>query len=372
MKAVYITSQDMTDSTSGVNKKIRMQISAFSRLGVDMDIPDLAAHSWTDKIVRRLPFIKNEFEKKLKNYIVQSNFTDVDFVYIRHPMVSWQFVQLLKKIKKTNNRIVYEFPTFPYDRNSKKFAAIFSLLKDKISRGKLHKYVDIGVDYSGFKEIYSIPCLCLSNGIDISMISTQNDIKNDDNTVRFIGVALLANWNGYDRLILAIKKYLEEKNALNVEFHIVGNGDVFYELKRLIVKNNLENVVFLHGFLSGKKLDNLYDMCDIGVGTLNPSRKYKNHIMSSLKTKEYAAKGMPFIKGDIDSVFDEKSPDFVFNVLDDESEIRLKDIVQWYMDLMNKYGRKQLGMTIREFAKNELSWDNQMKVVINYLEKCMR
>lgn len=371
MKAVYITSQDMTDATSGVNKKIRMQISAFNRLGVELDIPDLAAHSWEDKIIRRLPFIKNEFEKKLESYIVQSNLRDADFVYIRHPMVSWQFVQLLKKIKRSNSRIVYEFPTFPYDRNSKKLSARLSLLKDKISRGRLHKYVDIGVNYSGFKEIYSIPCLCLSNGIDVNMISTRNYVRTDDNIVRFIGVALLTNWNGYDRLILAIKKYLEKNNALNVEFHIVGNGDIFNELKCLIMKNNLENAVFLHGFLSGKELDDLYDMCDIGVGTLNPSRKYKNHIMSSLKTKEYAAKGMPFIKGDIDFIFDDKSLDFVFNVPDDETEVKLKDIIQWYADLTNKYGRKKLGMTIREFARDELSWDKQMKIVINYLEKCV-
>ena len=367
MNALYITSQNMSDMSSGVNKKILMQASAFTRLGVNVEIPDLSAKTWKDKIIRRIPFLMNEFEKNLDDFLKKNNLSNIDFVYIRHPMASIQLLRQMKKIKSRNIQIVYEFPTFPYDKNSKKLSAKLSLLKDKYARDKLVKYVDVGVDYSGYSEIFGIPCLCLSNGIDTNAITPKLvHVRND--TIRFIGVALLTDWNGYDRLIDALVKYIKIFDSPKIEFHIVGNGDVYDKLKRQIERNNLTDIVFMHGFLCGEDLDRLYNLCDIGVGTLNPSRKYKNHIMSSLKTKEYAAKGMPFIKGDIDDAFDKNPQDFVYNVKDDESEIDLHAIIQWYIQLLGHYGEEKLALHIRDYAMRELSWDKQMNSVINCLE----
>lgn len=48
--------------------------------------------------------------------------------------------------------------------------------------------------------------------------------RNDKNIISFIGVALLARWNGYDRLIKAIEKYNGEGNQVRAQFHIVGKG----------------------------------------------------------------------------------------------------------------------------------------------------
>lgn len=373
MKGIYITSQDMKDRASGVNKKIDMQIVAFNKMGIELEIPDLSAQGNLDKIVRRLPFIRSGFEIKL-NALIKSvdKWDEVDFVYIRHPMVSIQFLSMVKRIKQKGICVIYEFPTFPYDKNSDKLSARLSLAKDKFSRGRLHKWVDKGVNFSGFNEIFQIPCFSLANGIDIDRISPRNIKNNDSKVIRFIGVALLTKWNGYDRLINAIHKYSTECDEV-IEFHIVGKGDIFDELQNLVKKLHLEERVVLHGPLYGKDLDSLYDICDIGVGTLNPSRKYKNHIMSSLKTKEYAAKGMPFIKGDIDAVFDKKYPDFVFDVSDDESELNLKAIINWYRALEDKYGKDGLVKEIRNFASEELTWEKQLRPVATYIEeKCKR
>lgn len=373
MKGIYITSQDMKDRASGVNKKIDMQIAAFNKMGIELEIPDLSVQGNLDKVVRRLPFIRSGFEIKL-NALIKSvdKWDKVDFVYIRHPMVSIQFLSMVKRIKQKGICVIYEFPTFPYDKNSDKLSARLSLVKDKFSRGRLHKWVDKGVNFSGFNEIFQIPCFSIANGIDIDRISPRNIKNNDSKAIRFIGVALLTKWNGYDRLINAIHKYSTACDEV-IEFHIVGKGDIFDELQNLVKKLHLEERVVLHGPLYGKDLDSLYDICDIGVGTLNPSRKYKNHIMSSLKTKEYAAKGMPFIKGDIDAVFDKKHPDFVFDVSDDESELDLKAIIDWYRALEDKYSKDGLVKEIRNFASEELTWEKQLRPVATYIEeKCKR
>lgn len=377
IKGIYITSENMNDKTSGVQKKINMQIDAFKKLRIDLEAPDLSTDGTTDKIVRRLPLIKNGFEKKLAlivNSIKKNNSINknqyIDFVYIRHPMVSLQFVLLMKKIKRLGVCIIYEFPTFPYDKNSKKLSGYLSLIKDKFSRGQLYKFVDVGVNYSGYREIFGIPCLQLSNGIDVHKVREKTIRENHSNVIRFIGVALLTRWNGYDRLIKAIYKRSKVVD-IDVEFHIVGKGDAFSELNSLVKELDLEKQIVLHGPLYGEELDALYDICDIGVGTLNPSRKYKNHIMSSLKTKEYAAKGIPFIKGDIDIAFDQRKPDFVFEVNDDESELNLTAILDWYRDLCHRCGKEELVKKIRKFASKELTWEKQLEPVATYIkEKC--
>ena len=182
-------------------------------------------------------------------------------------------------------------------------------------------------------------------------------------------MALLAKWNGYDRLIKAIKRYNSEENLLKVQFHIVGNGDIYDELNQQINEEQLENCVFMHGYMYGKELDDLYNQCDIGVGTLNPSRKYKNHIMSSLKTKEYTAKGIPFIKGDIDDVFDKSNPDFVFNVSDDETPIDINKIVEWYNTLLSSRGEQGIVKEMRDFARSMLSWEKQLSPVVEAIKE---
>lgn len=371
MRGLYITSQDMSDVNSGVNKKIRMQIEALGNLGMEVEIPDLAFKKQIDKLIRRLPFVKCEFEKKLYELIKNREcMNNIDFAYIRHPMVSMQLLHLIKRLKDSGIYIVYEFPTFPYDKNSNKLSAKVSLVKDKLSRNKLCRYVDVGVNYSGYHDIFSIPCITISNGIDINSIKSHQKTK-QCNIINFIGVALLAKWNGYDRLIRAIGKYNNENHQNKVQFHIVGNGDIFDELKKQVNDKGVNDSVFLHGFMSGKELDDLYNQCDIGVGTLNPSRKYKNHIMSSLKTKEYTAKGVPFIKGDIDEVFDKNNLDFIFNVSDDESPIDLDEIIVWYETLIKTYGHDELVKKMREFASEELSWEKQLSPVVeNIRENC--
>lgn len=369
MKGLYITSQNLEDATSGVNKKIHMQIKAFKRLGADVEIPNLSAEKEIDKLVRRLPLVKSEFERKLFKLLLDHEYMkDVEFVYIRHPMLSVQLLNIIKKMSDMGLYVVYEFPTFPYDKNSDKLSAKASLIKDKWSRGKLYKYVNLGVNYSGFNEIFSIPCLSISNGIDTDSITPHKKSSND-NSISFIGVALLAKWNGYDRLIKAIKRYNSEENSLKVQFHIVGNGDIYDELNQQINEEQLENCVFMHGYMSGKELDDLYNQCDIGVGTLNPSRKYKNHIMSSLKTKEYTAKGIPFIKGDIDDVFDKNNPDFVFNVSDDETPIDINKIVEWYNTLLSSRGEQEIVKEMRGFARSMLSWEKQLSPVVEAIKE---
>lgn len=366
MKGLYISNHNIDDSSSGVSKKIKMQIGAFINMGIDLDAPNLFVDTTIDKIIRRIPFLCNGFNKALKNYL-KKNIDKYDFVYIRHPFCDMYFFHLLKLISDKGLAVIYEFPTYPYDRNGKGIKWNLSLLKDKVFRRKIHNYVDRGVNYSGYNNIFNIECFALNNGINPQLYRKRVKTENNDTFV-MIGVALLTYWNGYDRVIKGIDTYRKGENIRNIKFHIVGDGDELQHLKQLVTQLALEDEVIFHGFLSGEELDILYDESDVAIGTLSPSRKYKNHVMSSLKTKEYAAKGIPFIKGDKDDVFDREFPDFVFDVKDDESEINIDEISNWYYKLTSNYSIGGLIDHIRDFSFEKLSWEKQLNPVVNYLK----
>ena len=82
-----------------------------------------------------------------------------------------------------------------------------------------------------------------------------------------------------------------------------------------------------------------------------------------MKSREYCGKGIPFVLGELDDSFLECK--FVYNVLNDNSLFSIKEIIEWY---------KNLNMTseeIRKYAENNLSWDIQMKKVIEGIKELM-
>lgn len=369
-KGLYISNNDMTNYASGVTKKIIMQINAMKKEEIRIEAPNLYLNSVKDKFFRIIPFKRSYFDVELNSLLSREMRNGLDFVYIRHSICNIYLIRQLQILKNNGVMIVYEFPTFPYDRNSKRISGFLYLLKDKYSRKKLHNYVDIGVNYSSYDKIFRIDCIPISNGIDIEQISIKKVVNKKQRKIVFIGVGLLAYWNGYDRLIKAIAKYNHSKvKKYDLIFHIVGDGNYYNSLKRLVDKLSLHDSVFLHGFLSGFQLDELYNESDVGIGTLAPYRKYQDHIMSTLKTKEYAAKGIPFIKADKDIVFDKYHLDFIFNVPDDNTELNLESIISWYEKIMCSFSTEELTDNIRTFAKENLSWQQQLAPVIDRIKE---
>lgn len=362
MKGLYLCNHNLKDQSSGVSKKILMQLDAFNKSGYSIDILDIYSDSFLDKVIRRILFSPNYFTYNLNKKL---NFVKkYDYIYIRQIPNNIYVLKILKKLKSYGITIIYEFPTFPYDLNSNTLQWKLELIRDKYSRKKLWKYIDVSVNYSDYTNIFGINSIPISNGINPDKFPIKKDFFNKKG-IKFVGVALLAYWNGYDRLIQSIKKY--NSNHINpVYFYIVGDGDCKEELEKMVIDNNLLNFVFFTGSLFGKELDNIYDKCDIGVGTLNPSRKYKNHIMSTLKTKEYVARGLPFIKGDIDKSFDNYNFPYVFNVSDNEDEINLEEIIEWYKKITDDLNLKQ---KIRKFAYDNLTWEKQLHPVFEFLNE---
>ncbi len=369
MKGIYLNF--VPEYEIGVIKKLNFQIKSFNKLGVNIKkckiieekfyIDDIFINnyhtgtSFKEKLLRKI-----DLYFCLKKLQRTKLYEGIDFIYIRYFYSSPWFISYLKFLKKVNLKVIIEIPTYPYDGEVKDN---FFTRWDKKYREELHKYVDKAVTYSNDKEILGIICINISNGIDSSEISIiQKNIKKSINEINFIGVARIAFWHSFDRFILSMGEYYKNNPKEVVKFHIVGDGnkETVNALKNLVKENKLENYVIFYGYNAGKELDEIYNKADIGVGGLAAFRQGLT-TGSGLKNREYCAKGIPFINGDIDNSF--VGCKFVYKVPNENSLFSIKEIIEWY---------KNLNMTseeIRKYAENNLSWDIQMKKVVESIKE---
>ena len=224
----------------------------------------------------------------------------------------------------------------------------------------MKKYIDRIVTFTNDEEIFGIKTISINNGISLEDISIiKKDKKEDKNKINFIGVAGISFWHGFDRMLLAMVEYYKKTPKKEVIFYIVGDGDkvVIDSLKKIVKDNNLEKYVRFYGYKFGKELDEIYNKADIAVGSLGAFRK-NIQVGSALKVREYCAKGLPFILSEEDTCIKEV---FMYKIINDETIFDIEEIIEWYNNL------KVSAEEIREYTKNNLTWDIQMKRVVDYI-----
>ncbi|WP_462428296.1 glycosyltransferase, partial [Fusobacterium varium] len=112
-----------------------------------------------------------------------------------------------------------------------------------------------------------------------------------------------------------------------------------------------------------KELDKIYNKMEVAVGSLGFSRIGLER-GAPLKTREYIAKGLPIIIG-YEDISLNSSIKFIDKVPNDESLFSIEKIIKWYKNL------NMAPEEIRKYAENNLSWDIQMKKVVESIKELM-
>ena len=296
--------------------------------------------------------------RPLLAYIKQNQ---ISFVYIRSDHNANPFLILfVKQLRGMDTKVVMEIPTFPYDQEYTTFESKVFLFIDKLFRRSLAKQMNAIITFSNYAEIFGKSTIQISNGIDFSTIPLkQNNHIQDE--LHMIGVAEIHYWHGFDRVIEGLKNYYRNESVpCEVFFHIVGEFTgrrERNEILPLITENQLEKYVTLHGRLYGSALDELFNLSDIGIGSLARHRSNITFI-KTLKNREYAARGIPFFYSETDGDFEEMP--YILKVPADESPIDIVQIIDWYNHL--SINPEQMRDSVEH-----LSWNNQMQKVIDSL-----
>ncbi len=353
----------------GVRKKIKAQVKSLEKLTRSKLIEariEKENFYFGEKKIAKYKFKKVFFNKILKKIALvkilsrlkkEEYYKNIDVIYIRNFKCTPMSISWLRFLKKQDLKILLEIPTYPYDREIRDNNSIvikFLVWLDKVYRKKLYLYVDKIITFSEDKKIFNIPCINISNGIDLEEVKLIK--KKEHKGVNFISVSQCHFWHGIDRFLYSLLQYRKNGGKEEIKFYIVGEGSETPKLKKIVEDNiELQDIVIFHGFKSREELDEIYNNSDIALGSLGIHR-LKLESVQPLKNREYCAKGLPFVIGFNDPNF--KNKEYVYEVSYDDELIDIEKLIKWY---------KNLEISPEEIRKDaeDFTWDIQMKKVLD-------
>lgn len=361
----YCDVMDPEYSLTGVDRKVLAQIKAFNDAGIDCAFR-YCSHpkSFLGKAISCLPFMSDGVD-----WPDVDQLGPLDFLYIRRPVYASKGLRrFLREFRDKNpgSMVLYEIPTYPYDEEMKGINYP-ALLKDRFHRQRMKGLVDYIVDLSGRDEIFGIETLQIMNGVDLSAVGMRTP-DSDRGSLNLLFIAFFSDWHAADRVIKGLAEYRRKRPSKEVVLHLAGEGDRVPSLRELAKTLGLCDEVVFHGYCGLDEMDKLYDRCDIAVASLGLHRIGVD-LASTLKTREYLAKGVPFIySGKID-VFVGHPVDFCLEVPADDSPIDIEEIVEFYERLTESEDINNLTKRIRAYAEERVGVDVAMRNVIGLLKK---
>ena len=379
MRILFLVYHGFSEA-SGISKKIHYQVKGLRENGYEVHLCyyDFAENGHRcrfvdDNIIKdygtgSIAGLRQRIDYNCVYKYCKQN--GIQFVYARCAQNENPFlIRFFKKLNKIGVKSVTEIPTYPYDQE---FASFFckqrvELKIDQLFRNRLAKEMSAMVTFSDADVIFGQRTIRISNGVDFDSIPLHQYKAPVDGSIHLIGVAEVHIWHAFDRLVAGIGEYYQKtKDPRKVFFHIVGGvhpneryrANKFHPgLQAIIDKYGIQDNIIFHGQLFGEELDKVFNQCCFAIGSLGRHRSGIT-VIKTLKNREYATRGIPFIYSEQDSDFDEKP--YVLKALPDESPVDLQQILE-FIDRHN-FNPEEIRKTVEH-----LSWKMQMRKVVDSL-----
>lgn len=366
LKGYYLYSDGIDIAgMSGVISKINSQVNAFNDSGLNCQLFKFKSFYNRINIFYKQKNKANYFDLKG----IDSN--DFQYVYIRKPgTIDYFFVEMLKSIKKINSdvKIVMEVPTYPYDYEfDKNISGFIKYSIEKTFRKLLYKYIDRISVIANYDTIFNIPTLEIDNGLVFEKYEIRDTSLNNKDSIDLCAVAKFYGPHGYERLFKGLYNYYANSPRKNVILHMVGDGPMLAEYERIVQDLSVSQYVKFYGFLNGKRLRDVYGICDASIGSLGAYKKkvYDTH---ELKSTEALAYGIPFICGCKASRLTDRGYKYFLELPNDDTDIDINTIISFIDDLYSTEDIVSITKNIRAFGEKHFSMDACMKNVIDYFK----
>ncbi len=378
MKFEYISIFD-GNIGSGVNKKIISFVETVKSMGIDGRVTFLSRKSQEDlpdfikfKKYTAPPFkgIKDkilsmkEFGYVIQDLLRQSNFGDILYIRGLYPYPS--FVKILKNNRKVV--IVLEIQTL-VDKELKARGAKLFVLLDKLYSRKILKYVDgiVGVTpeivnyYVNNYKVNIKRALSMGNGVNVDSIPLRKIPEFNGKELKMLIVANVSFWHGIDRVLEGMKNY---NGRCSMRLTIAGNGKELNKIKEIVYNSNiLKDKVSFVGFLSGDDLNGVFDNSHIAIGSLGVHREGVKYL-SSLKLREYTARGIPFIYSGEDEDFHDNFK-YSLNIPNDDSPVNMYDLIEFTRKIYENHNHN---IEMRNYAFENLDWKIKIKKLVDFVK----
>lgn len=369
MKGLFIFYREIDhNNLTGIDKKVLSQIETFKDNQIECKLFIVKSDKSTtlrrkyNTVMSRLPYGNEgphwEYSKEFEN---------VDFIYLRRPdFISKSMLKVFRKIKKNNPniKIILEIPTYPYDDELRtRWIDYPYYWKDTHNRKKIKEVVDRIAVQNDIPSIFDISTLIFSNGIRVDDVAPREARMLEG--INICAVASLEPWQGYERVIEGLSAYYKNNGKENIQINIVGDGRELDRYKRLIKEHQLENHIHLRGFLSGEELEQVYSNSDIALDAFG-RYKTKNQASTSLKSREYLAKGLPIISGSKVDILDETVP-FYLEFPSDASIVDFNKVTEFYHKIYRS-SKNEVIETVRQYAYEHCDMSKTMENIISFIK----
>ena len=373
MKILFLVYHGFSE-VSGISKKIRYQVKGLRENGHEVHLCyyDFAENGHRCRFVDSDVLVdygtgmmaglrqRTEYD----SVFGYCQLDGVDLVYARcfQNANPW-LVRFFRKLKEAGIHAVTEIPTYPYDQEFEGFEwkARWGLKIDQLYRNRLYGQMDAVVTFSDATQIFGQRTIRISNGVDFDSIPVHHLQPSDSDELHLIGVAEVHSWHGYDRLVAGLGEYKLRGGTRKVCFHIVGGvhpAEMERSFTPLLKKYDLHDEVVFHGQLFGDELTRVFNQCQFAIGSLARHRSGIT-VIKTLKNREYATRGIPFIYSEQDSDFDHQP--YVLKAPADESPIDVQQII----DFVDHFS---MAATEVRRSVEHLTWKIQMQKVVDELK----
>lgn len=355
-KLVYVS------ITYGLYKsKIDGQIGAWRKKGYDCDLLSIEYLKYQYDIVfyenasesNRTVCLQTKSRKEAMNYIFNYllvNFNSQDtLIYIRR--VGTNIIYANNFFKKIKARLIYEIPTFPIDSGTNLPRKIAVLIEKTYFYMFAYRHIAvIPACIQKMPKYLPKKYIAINNAVRVSEDVKQ--ICTNKNKYSFLFIGNLQPWHGLEKVIKELKLF---NGVQEIEIRIFSSETECYSnLKSKYYF--IPNVQFC-GPNSVSNIEKTVSGKTIGIGGLEYNIRGAVYD-TSLKNKDYASIGIPFVYSLEDLSF--VGFKYTYRVNDKDFDGKLiSRIIAWY-DSVNNDGMYQY---IKQYAREKLTYDEQISSV---------
>lgn len=346
------------DNQPGVVKKIYYQAKASLEqdLGIDFIVFNSSKNlSYANIFFEKIDTIK--LLKKLFRYDVMfkhiNKLDAYDYIILRYANMDLSSDRFINEL---GDRLITEHHTkeipeiLTAGNISSKLRAYLEYFRGRTFLNKVRAIVGVTDEIRKY-EIERVSAnkdsTVVSNGIDVDSTTFTKFKKFDGKELHIIFVAsYFAPWHGLNYILDALCRY---NGKVKVVLHLIGDISP-NDFIRLCNFGNKHTEVKIHGRKFNKELDEIFAISTIAISTIALFEKNMFEACP-LKTREYIARGIPFIYGYKDTDLDDKE-EFALKV--NINNLSVEQMIEFAYEVSKKC--EDISTLMRDFAKERLDW----------------
>jgi hypothetical protein len=236
------------------------------------------------------------------------------------------------------------------------------LWREKLFGKTIRKNAKLGIcnsqeiaDFQNKKSGGVYKCMIGGDAVEVETftLGSRPEFNHELRMVFLKGASTNAEYNGIDRVFNGLKDY---NGSVKFKLYVLGKNTDF-EMNLAKGLEILNKYVFFPGFKNEGELDGFLNDIHLGISQFGIYRKgLKSN--STIKSREYIARGIPFIFGHHDPDLNEESKEFALEFPNDNSVIDMEKVIEFARKALEDKGLPQ---KMRKYAEEHLDYEVKMK-----------